>query len=150
MQPQDNDYSKREIPGTHPLSCFLSILCPCAWLGSCFTLQENVHGVVLEWGKFAGHYTTPGIHCSNPCGRTVLTISTRQIAHDLQNIKVVDARGNPLLISGVVRYYWANSVQTLLECEAPSQYVELLATAVMKQIISRFGFVLVFFFFWPR
>jgi hypothetical protein len=62
-------------------------------------------------------------------------------------LKVVDARGNPLLISGVVRYFWANSVQTLLECEQPSQYVDLLATAVLKQIISRYESFFFFFFF---
>ncbi len=56
----------------------------------------------------------------------------------MHNIKMVDARGNSLMISGVVRYYWSNSVQTLLECESPAQYVELLATAVLKQVVSRY------------
>ncbi len=55
-------------------------------------------------------------------------------------MKVIDLRGNPLIISGVVRYYWANAVQTLLECETPSLYVEMLATAVLKQVVSRYPY----------
>jgi len=127
-------------PSTHPLSCFLSTIMPCAWLCACYTVEEQEQAIVLQWGKLAGHATTPGIRCDNPCGRSIIKISTRQISKELHNLKVVDLRGNPLLVSGVVRYYFVNTIRTALEVENPYNYVEDQATAVLKQIVSRYPY----------
>jgi hypothetical protein len=111
--------------GTHPLSCLLSMIFPCSWCCSCYSVREQEAAIILQWGKFSSHNTVPGLSCSNPCGRSIIVISTRQISKELHNLKVVDARGeclclllrstlfiiissshsqgNPLLISGVVR-----------------------------------------------
>lgn len=53
---------------------------------------------------------------------------------------MIDSRGNPLLISGVVRYFFEDTVRTALECQQPNVYVELLAQAVLKNVVSRFPY----------
>lgn len=137
---EDDNYAMREPAGCSPLSCVLSFMFPCSLFGACYSVQEGSHAVELRWGRFSKQVTDPGIQCSLPCGRSVLMTSTKQISHDLVNVKVVDARGNPLLISGVVRYRFQNTVRTLLEVERPNQYVELLALATLKTICSRFPY----------
>ena len=86
MADRDVDYKDRA--GVHPLSCCLSLMFPCTWLCSCYTVQENEQALELYFGRYQRRVAEPGIVCSNPCGRTVLTISTKQISHDLQNTKV--------------------------------------------------------------
>jgi regulator of protease activity HflC (stomatin/prohibitin superfamily) len=65
----------------------LSVVFPCAWFCSCYSINENEHAVILQYGRFQGHETSAGIQCSNPCGRSVLKVSTKQISRDLINIK---------------------------------------------------------------
>jgi hypothetical protein len=48
----------------NPLSCCLSILCPCVWLCSCFTVREQNSAVELRFGKYAGTHSSPGVQCS--------------------------------------------------------------------------------------
>jgi hypothetical protein len=35
-------------PSTHPLSCVLSIMMPCAWLCACYTVEEQEQAIVLQ------------------------------------------------------------------------------------------------------
>ncbi len=93
----DSRYSRSHKGSVHPLSCALSIICPCSWLCSCFTVKEQTEAVLLYFGVYgnpveqaprqaclfsrrtaAGIKDTPGIHCSNPCGRDIRTISKRK------------------------------------------------------------------------
>jgi hypothetical protein len=48
----------------NPLSCCLSIMFPCVWLCSCFTVREQNSAVELRFGKYAGTHSSPGVQCS--------------------------------------------------------------------------------------
>lgn len=124
----------------HPLSVLLSFIWPCQWCCAPYTVQEQEEAIVLQWGKFYAHRTTPGLWCDNPYGRSIITVSTRQVSIDLKDLKVVDSRGNPLLISGVVRYFFRETLRTALEVENAHKYVEDQATAVLKQVVARFPY----------
>lgn len=139
-RPEESYDAVAADPSCHPLSCFLSCIFPCVWLGACYPVEVNEEVVELNWGKFVGLRKQPGCTCSNPCGRTLRKVSTKQISHTLQNVTVIDKNGNPLLISGVVTYYWENTVRTALEVEQPERYVELLGIAVLKTVISKFPY----------
>ena len=45
-----------------------------------------------------------------------------------------------MLISAIVRYRFENCASTLLEVENPHEYVQLLATATLKTVISRYPY----------
>lgn len=124
----------------NPVSCCLSILCPCAWLCSCFVLSESTEAVLLHFGKLSGVMKTPGCHCVNSCGRDLRSISLRKRVVELPASKVVDLNGSPLLVSAVITYKVVNSVRAALAVENVETFVKTSATAVMKKIVARFPY----------
>jgi len=125
---------------SHFSSTKKKVICPFSWPTLCYTVAEQEEAVILNWGQLQGTATTPGVHFANPCGRQLVKISKRQIAHELRHLKVIDRAGTPLLISGVITYFWDNSVRAALECDNPSAFVEVQASAVLKSIISRYPY----------
>lgn len=59
----------------------------------------------------------PGLYCLNPIGIKETRVSTKLESIDLPNVKVADAKGNPVLVSGVVRYRVTNAILASLEVE---------------------------------
>jgi hypothetical protein len=78
----------------HPLSCVLSCIFPCAWLGSCFCIKEQDAAIEMVFGKYQQTYRDAGCHISNPCGRTLRFVSQRKQVCDVPLSKVVDKAGN--------------------------------------------------------
>lgn len=123
-----------------PLSCILASLFPCAWCCSCTTVREKTELVLLNWGRYVRTIREPGLVCWNPFGVSVREVSTASVARDLKDVKVADARGNPLLISGVVTYRVANSRRAALDVQDHSRFVDLQALSVLKNIASRYPY----------
>lgn len=136
----DERYDTNYKPKAHPLSIFGSILFPCMWLGAAFCIKEQEEFVQLHWGRYTGLFNTPGCHCSNPCGRSLRTISKKKQVARVPLATVVDVNGTPLEVSAVITYYFANSVRAALAVENPSAYVITQASAVMKQVASKYPY----------
>lgn len=122
------------------LSCVASCLMPCVWLGSCKTVNENEGMIVLVNGKLAATQTEPGLTCVNPCCTTTRVTTMKQCSFSLPEVKVIDARGNPIIISAIVVYRVKNVVKALLEVENHASYVSTQAGAVLKQIASKYPY----------
>jgi hypothetical protein len=122
-----------------------AILCVCCWnpltYAGCFTkVDQNEQRAVLYWGKYAGSLTKPGMYCINPCGRELLNTSTKYCTLELKDIKVVDAKGNPVIISGVVTYKLTSAKKACVDVENPQRFISLQATTSMKQVASRYPY----------
>jgi len=122
------------------LSCIGSILFPCVWISSCTTVREREEVVLLSFGKYVMTVRQPGCYCWNPCGISQLRVSTARVAVNLDDVKVADARGNPLLLSGVVTYQVARSRAALLDVQNLRQYVINQGLAVVKKIASMYPY----------
>lgn len=58
----------------------------------------------MHWGKATGAMTEPGFYIVNPCGADMRKVSTKTKVIDLPNIKCLDAKGAPIIVSGVITY----------------------------------------------
>jgi regulator of protease activity HflC (stomatin/prohibitin superfamily) len=96
--------------------------------------------VLLSLGKYLGTLKTPGCYCVNPCCLTVKNVSTAMKAVNLDNVKVADGRGNPLLLSGVVTYRVSNSKQAALDVDNYESFVSTQGTTVMKKVASMYPY----------
>jgi len=139
---KDADIHEDNHPVTtcHPLSCVLGVLCFPITLCSCYTIQERESAVLLTYGKYAGTVKEPGIHWANVWGRDLRKISTKVISVDLPHTKVIDANGNPLLISGVLTYQFVSPKKAVLDVENANKFVYTQAQAALKQIVSRYPY----------
>ena len=122
------------------LSCCLSCFCPFVWCGSCRTLNEKEAALVMTWGKFTSVIKKPGLFCFNPCGVTFQVVSTKQRTTDLPGVKLLDLKGNPVIVSGVVFWQIEGVKAASLNVENVYQYVNTTALATLKQVVSKYPY----------
>jgi len=122
------------------LSCCLSSCFPLGWCGSCATVDEKTERVLLTFGKYFGTIRKPGCYCWNPCGVSSRVVSTSRSAIDLVQVKVADARGNPLMVSGVVTYQVVDARKAALDVPDSKSYINTQGLAVMKKIASMYPY----------
>jgi len=113
---------------------------PLAWAGCLTKLDQNEQRAVLYWGVYTGTLQEPGIHCLNPCGREYREMSSKCSTMELKDIKVVDGKGNPVIISGVVTYFLTSAKKACVDVERPAQYITLQASATLKQVASQYSY----------
>lgn len=95
---------------------------------------------MLYWGRYEGTLAEPGLYCMNPLGRQTRTVSTKFQTISLKDLKVVDARGNPVVVNGVVTVFLHSARRAAVDVEDPINYVRLQATAALKQIVGRYPY----------
>jgi regulator of protease activity HflC (stomatin/prohibitin superfamily) len=142
-----------------PLATLGSALCfPFCILGCCgiFTLNEREHAAVLYCGEYHGSVQSPGLHCLPICGLQLRRIRTATRTVHLKNLKVVDNRGNPVMVSAVVTFVPTSAKKARIDVVTPwpapswqphagshngeSSYLQMQAEAVLKQVTSQFPY----------
>jgi len=132
-----SDCYTRACPNT--LSCALSLF-PFSWFGGCQVVNENEAAVNLYWGELSSVIRVPGIYCVNPCGLTTFKMSLKQVSLDLKKVKVIDKKGNPLLLSAIVVYRIEDPIKASLEVQSVVQYIRSMGEAVLKQIAALYPY----------
>jgi len=124
----------------HNLSCCLSAMCFPSWVGSINTIQQNEHAAVLVWGKYVGSITQPGIKIVNPVGTELRKVSTARQTMNVQELKVVDARGNPIMISGNIAYQIYSVKKSRVDVVDAYSYVHQQAPMVLRKVASKYSY----------
>lgn len=62
------------------------------------------------------------------------------ISFDLENTKVLDARGSPIVISGIVTYSVADARAAAIDVSDPHHFVRDQAPAVLKRVVAMFPY----------
>ena len=76
----------------------------------------------------------------NPCGREAQVVSLKQTSVELTAVKVADANGNPLVISGVVNYRVVDATRAALDVLHLGNYVKVNAHASLKRVASLYPY----------
>jgi len=131
-------------------SLLCTISAPCSVLSGIKQLNPNEHAAVLYWGEYKGTMSDPGLYYLNPCGLQLWKISTKTQTLQLKDIKVLDARGNPVVISGVVMFAGTSAKKATIDVDNPwpgsanfkskESFLELQAAAVLKRVASCFPY----------
>jgi len=122
----------------HHLSCCVSAICFPSWAGSIRTIQQNEHAAVLVWGKYVGSITEPGMKVVNPIGTELRKVSTARQTMDVQELKVVDSRGNPIMISGNIAYHIYSVKKSRVDVVNAYSYVHQQAPMILRKVASKF------------
>lgn len=131
-----------------------NLLCPspglgCLWcmgipfggpLCSFMTVNVKQEHVILSCGKYFATLRDPGCYVVNQCCAEVRTISTAQVATNLENVKVADGKGNPLMLSGVVTYKVVNSGKAALAVENYKAFIRTQGLTVMKKVAAMYPY----------
>ena len=151
---------------TTPLAGFLGILCcPLTVLGMPTTVPPRHEAVGTVFGRYVATWKASGLYFINPCGLNLRYVSVNNRTHELQSIKVADAMGNSLVVSGVITYRVVDTTKAALDMVEFEQYVRTQAhgtkawvctpgvarvadrglcfasAAVLKRLCSRFPYI---------
>ena len=109
---------------TTPLAGFLGILCcPLTVLGMPTTVPPRHEAVGTVFGKYVATWKSSGLYFINPCGLNLRYVSVNNRTHELQSIKVADAMGNSLVVSGVITYRVVDTTKAALDMVVMSSLV---------------------------
>lgn len=124
----------------HPLSCALSACCFCTWLGAIRTIEQNEHAAVLVWGRYVGSINEPGMKILNPVGTELRKVSTARQTMNIQELKVVDARGNPIMISGNIAYQIYSVKKSRVDVVDAHSYIYQQAPMCLRKVASQYSY----------
>lgn len=120
--------------------CFstpFDVLCLC---NRCFLVSERQEMVELFFGSYHGTITKPGCYCRSSICTEFRKIGTQLISFDLKNTKVLDLRGSPIMVSGIVTYQVVDARTAAIDVHDCHQYVRDQAPAVLKRVVSQFPY----------
>jgi len=152
-----------------PLATVASVICfpitLICCMGGCTVVPERQHAAILYFGKYAGSIQTPGIHWLPPIGAEWRNLSTATRTLNLKDLKVLDRRGNPVIVSAVVTFQPTSAKKARIDVENPwpnarawrnvgpdgqqiliplepqrETFMQLQSQAVLKQISSMFPY----------
>jgi len=126
--------------GPSLVCCALCFWNPIYWPTCIAKVDTNEQKAVLYWGKYIGTAKEPGLYCMNPCGRELRSTSTRFRNLQLNDVKVMDQKGSPVVISAVVTFCFTSARKACLDVEQPETYLRFQARATMKEVVSRYPY----------
>jgi len=109
-------------------------------LFSFYTVQPQEEVLVLFWGSLYKVVRNPGIHWFNMIGRTLIRMSTRMQTLDIKKTTVVDANGNPIIVSGVVTFKIVDTIKAAFDVQNVNDYMERQAMATLKKVCSKYPY----------
>lgn len=122
------------------LSCCLSSVCFCTWLGGVKVIQQNQSAAVLVWGRYVGSVTEPGMNIVNPIGTDLRYVSTARQTMHIKELKVVDAKGNPIMISGNIAYKIYSVKKARVDVLCADSYLSQQAPMVLRKVASQYSY----------
>lgn len=96
--------------------------------------------VELHFGKYHGTITEPGCYCRNTLATELRRVATDLVTYDLQNTKVIDERGSPVVISGIITYEVVDARRAAIDVSDAHRFVRDQAPAVLKRVVSQFPY----------
>lgn len=122
------------------LSCLISSVCFCTWLGAVKTIDQNQQAAVLVWGKYVGSIVEPGMKILNPVGTELRLCSTARQTMDMQELKVVDCKGNPILISGNIAYQIYSVKKARVDVVDYYTFLRQQAAMILRKVASQYSY----------
>jgi len=108
----------------------------CSW----YCVREQQEAVLLNYGRFTGIETKSGCHFKNCFGREIRNVSKQKISINLPETKVIDANGNPIIVSAIVLYFFEDSKKCAIDIQNATEFVLNQSQAVLKTVVSQYPY----------
>lgn len=112
----------------------------CIPCNTCFVVPERTHYVELYFGSYHGTITKPGCYCRSTFAIELRQVKTDLCTFDLPNTKVLDARGSPIVVSGIITFWIVDARAAAIDVANPHQYIRDQAPAILKRIVSMYPY----------
>jgi len=121
----------------------------CCSCGKCVVVPDNHQAAIFFCGQYTGTLKKSGCNCIGFFEDHHI-ISMKKYTLDCNEVKVLDLKGNPVLISGVATYHATSAKKPITDvsnpwpgnlCDEGSQsFMELQAKAVLKKVAAMYPY----------
>jgi hypothetical protein len=108
-------------------------------LAGFFTLQPNVAVVMVLFGKYSGSVKSNGFHWANPFFKKE-KVSLRLRNLNTEQIKVNDARGNPIEIAAVIVWRVVDTAQAVFDVDEFTHYVTVQSESAIRHLATEYPY----------
>jgi len=109
-------------------------------LGGFFTVEPQVHALVVFFGSLSRVVTSPGWYYFPVIGRNIIRIPTSTQTLDIKKTTVVDKKGNPIVVAGVVTFQLVDTIRAAFDVVDYNHYLERQSLAVLKRVCSLYPY----------
>jgi len=121
----------------------------CCRFGKCIVVPDNHQAALFFCGRYTGTVKTSGCACIGFLEEATI-ISMKKYTLDCNKVKVLDLKGNPVLISGVATYHATSAKKPITDVSNPwpgklceegtPSFMELQAQAVLKKVAAQYPY----------
>jgi regulator of protease activity HflC (stomatin/prohibitin superfamily) len=121
----------------------------CCRFGTCIVVPDNHQAALFFCGQYTGTVKQSGCNCVGLFEEAKI-VSLKKYTLDCNKVKVLDLKGNPVLISGVATYHATSAKKPITDvsnpwpgnlCEPGTQsFMELQAQAVLKKVAAQYPY----------
>lgn len=121
----------------------------CCNCGKCLVVPDNHQAAIFFCGRYTGTVKTSGCNCIG-FFEDARIVSMKKYTLDCSKVKVLDLKGNPVLISGVATYFATSAKKPIVDvsnpwpgnfCEPDTlSFMELQAQAVLKRVAAQYPY----------
>jgi len=121
----------------------------CCSCGKCIVVPDNHQAALFFCGQYTGTVKKPGCTCIGFFEEAHI-ISMKKFSLDCNKVKVLDLKGNPVLISGVATYFACSAKKPIVDVSNPwpgklcepgtPSFMELQAQAVLKRVAAQYPY----------
>lgn len=121
----------------------------CCSCGKCIVVPDNHQAALFFCGQYTGTVKKSGCACIGFCEEAQI-ISMKKFTLDCDKVKVLDLKGNPVLISAVATYHATSAKKPITDVSNPwpgnlcepgtASFMELQAKAVLKKVAAQYPY----------
>jgi regulator of protease activity HflC (stomatin/prohibitin superfamily) len=121
----------------------------CCSCGKCIVVPDNHQAALFFCGQYTGTVKRSGIACIG-FFEDAQIISMKKYTLNCNSVKVLDLKGNPVLISGVATYHATSAKKPITDVSNPwpgnlcaegeQSFMELQAKAVLKKVAAQYPY----------
>jgi regulator of protease activity HflC (stomatin/prohibitin superfamily) len=120
----------------------------CCSCGKCIVVPDNHQAALFFCGQYTGTVKKSGCACVG-FFEDAQIISMKKYTLDCNKVKVLDLKGNPVLISGVATYHATSAKKPITDVSNPwpgrvdgpgLSFIELQAQAVLKKVAAQYPY----------
>nr|QBK87449.1 MAG: SPFH domain / band 7 family protein [Marseillevirus LCMAC201] len=135
IQPQELDRKENIIRYIFGIPLSPLYLLGLGW----FEVSKNHIGIITCWGKYR-ETVQNGLHFRMPIGLSKCEIFVGPQSYKMPTSKVVDANGNPIIVSGIVNFQVSNPEKFHFNIKQDEGYIHNQAEAVLKRVVAKYPY----------
>jgi len=116
------------------------IFFPITILGSWNTVNVNEEIIITLYGRYRCCISAPGLYFFCMWGNSIHRVNTALVTCNINNEKILDSNGAPLLVSAIVTYHIDDPIKATFQVHNSYYFIQSQAMSSLKRVSARYPY----------